>query len=258
VTQPMLGQIRLQWWREVIAAAYEGAPPRKHEVAEPLTAAIHEFGLSRVHFDRILDAREADLDDAPPATMTALEGYAEATSSSLIQVALEVLGVGDAMEWDRRRLAGNAPTLTLPRKQGREFWKAAEQATLHTGIAYSLAGLLRAMPFHARTGRSYIPADVATEAGLDPLDYSALRPTPGLRRAVCRIAETAESHLVSARQARAEVPLAALPALLPAVVAERALIRLRRAGWNPFDPRLAAPDTLQSWRLAAAALRRRV
>src|SRR5215207_1372519 len=61
VTQPMLGQIRLQWWREVIEAAYAGQAPRRHEVAEPLTAAIREFGLSRPHFDRMIDAREVDL-----------------------------------------------------------------------------------------------------------------------------------------------------------------------------------------------------
>src|SRR5512133_268111 len=61
VTQPMLGHIRLQWWREIIEAAYGGASPRRHEVAEPLTAAIRDFGLSRKLFDRIIDAREADL-----------------------------------------------------------------------------------------------------------------------------------------------------------------------------------------------------
>jgi len=53
------------------------------------------------------------------------------------------------------------------------------------------------------------------------------------------------------------VPREALPALLPAVIADRALARLRRAGWNPFDARLGVPDTLQSWRLAAAMLRGR-
>jgi hypothetical protein len=41
------------------------------------------------------------------------------------------------------------------------------------------------------------------------------------------------------------------------VVADRSLRRLNRAGWDPFDPGLAHPDPLQSWRLAAAALRRR-
>src|SRR5436190_14638459 len=54
VTQPMLGQIRLQWWREAVAAAYDGTPARRHEVVEPLSAAIRQFGLSRVYFDRLI------------------------------------------------------------------------------------------------------------------------------------------------------------------------------------------------------------
>src|SRR6266446_5867273 len=40
VSQPMLGQIRLEWWRENIAAAFKGSPVRHHVVVEPLTAAI--------------------------------------------------------------------------------------------------------------------------------------------------------------------------------------------------------------------------
>src|SRR5437764_2248110 len=51
VTQPMLGQIRLQWWREAVAAAYAGARPRRHVVSEPLAAIIREFALSREHFE---------------------------------------------------------------------------------------------------------------------------------------------------------------------------------------------------------------
>src|SRR5271156_3271915 len=35
VREPMLGQIRLQWWREAIDAAYAGAASRRHEVAGP-------------------------------------------------------------------------------------------------------------------------------------------------------------------------------------------------------------------------------
>jgi len=61
VTQPMLGQIRLQWWREVLDAAYAGAPARQHPVAVPLSAVIREFGLSREPFDRLIDTRERDL-----------------------------------------------------------------------------------------------------------------------------------------------------------------------------------------------------
>ena len=30
VSEPMLGHIRLQWWRDVISAAFSGEPPRRH------------------------------------------------------------------------------------------------------------------------------------------------------------------------------------------------------------------------------------
>jgi NADH dehydrogenase [ubiquinone] 1 alpha subcomplex assembly factor 6 len=251
VTQPMLGHIRLQWWREAIEAVYAGEQPRRHEVADPLAAAIRDFGLSRAHFDRMIDARELDLADEPPADLAALEAYGEGTSAELIRLALEVL------QPERPHPALNPPTLTPPRTRGRGGWGPAAEAAADVGIGYALAGLLRAMPFHARSSRCYIPSDVAAEVELDPRDYSSLRTAPGLRRAVARIADIAKARLLTARQFRAVVPRSALPALLPAVIADRALFRLSRVGWDPFNPHLAAPDPLQSWRLAAAALRGR-
>src|SRR5437660_6126907 len=44
VSEPMLGQIRLQWWREAITAIFAGEAPRQHEVVLPLSAAIREGG----------------------------------------------------------------------------------------------------------------------------------------------------------------------------------------------------------------------
>jgi len=203
VSEPVLGQIRLQWWRESIAAAYEDGPLRRHIVVEPLTAAIRAQGLTRAHFDRLIDAREGDLEEASFGSLGALEQYAEASSARLVYLALETLGVRDA---------------------------AAEQAGFHIGIAYALAGLLRAMPHRARIGRSLVPAEIAAAAS---------------------------RHLASARALRAAIARSALPALLPAVVAERSLTRLKRAGYDPFRPALAAPDQMQSWRLVIASLRNR-
>jgi len=237
VTQPMLGQIRLQWWREVIETAFAGGTPRHHQVAEPLTAAIRNFALRREAFDRLIDARECDLADEPPPDLAALEAYAEGTSSCLIRLALQVLGV-EAYDGDREPLAAGAAAI----------------AALHVGIGYALAGLLRAMPFHAVAGRSQIPADIAARSGLDPPDYAALRASPALLRAVAEIAAAAAAHLAAARRHRRDVPRAALPALLPAVIADRALARLRRAGGDPFAPGIAAPDPLLIWRLLAASL----
>jgi NADH dehydrogenase [ubiquinone] 1 alpha subcomplex assembly factor 6 len=230
VSEPVLGQIRLQWWRESIAAAFGGGPVRHNIVVEALTATIRALALTRAHFDRLVDARERDLDEAPLASLAALQDYAEATSARLVYLALESLGVRD---------------------------RAAEKTGFHTGVAYALAGLLRAMPLQARAGRLIIPADIAAQTALDAADYRALRSTRALRSATAEIAAAASRHLASARAHRHSVARQALPALLPAIVAERSLARLKQAGYDPFDPTLAAPDTMQSWRLAIASLRNR-
>jgi phytoene synthase len=200
VSEPTLGRIRLEWWRETIAAAYENGPVRDHFVVQALTAIIRKHPLAREHFERLLDARDRDLDSGAPKSLPDLEDYAEATSAQLIYLALEILGAADP---------------------------AASQAAFHVGIAYALAGLLRAMPYQAHADRFLAPAEIATAAS---------------------------RHLDLARALRPAPARPALPALLPAVVATHYLRRLVRAGYDPLDPSLAIPDPLQSWRFAAAML----
>src|SRR5262249_53974925 len=58
VSEPTLGRIRLEWWREIIAAAYEDGPVRHHDVVAALTDGIRAHRPTREHFDRLIDARE--------------------------------------------------------------------------------------------------------------------------------------------------------------------------------------------------------
>ncbi|HUC70908.1 MAG TPA: phytoene/squalene synthase family protein [Stellaceae bacterium] len=230
VSQPTLGRIRLEWWRENVGAAYGNGPVRYHPVVEALTAVIREVGLTQNHFELLIEAREADFDDEPPTNLAALEDYAEGTSSRLIYLALEVLGVRHP---------------------------SASRAGYHVGVAYALAGLLRALPLRTAASRLFIPAEVASRNGLEPGNPQQMRGSTALRRAVAEIGAAAEAHLRSARGIRNAVPQAALPAVLPAVIADRSLRWLKRAGYDPFAPGLARRDPLQSWRLAGAALRKR-
>jgi NADH dehydrogenase [ubiquinone] 1 alpha subcomplex assembly factor 6 len=231
VTEPTLGRIRLEWWRENIAAAYDGGPVRHHPVVEALATVIRERALPRTCFDRLIDAREADFDTEAPPTLAALEQYAEATSAPLILLALEVL---DAVE----------PGVAAA---GREI-----------GVAYALTGLLRALPMLSAGGRSMIPTDLARRAGADPGDMPSRHGSPSLPAAITEIAKLARSHLRAARAKGGGIPRRAMPALLPAVIAEHSLSRLERARYDPFAPELARPDPLQIWRLTIAALRGRV
>src|SRR5260370_5747074 len=89
----MPGQIGLEGGRENFAPACGSGPARNPIVVEPLTIIIRELALSRAHFERLIDARKTDLDDDPPASLAALEDYAEASSARLVYLALQILGV---------------------------------------------------------------------------------------------------------------------------------------------------------------------
>ena len=104
VSEPMLGRIRLQWWRDSLDQIYAGAPARRHEVVGPLAAAIERRALTRGHFDALIDARERDLEDAPPESLATLEAYAESSSAPLVLLALEALGERSDARDQRRRI----------------------------------------------------------------------------------------------------------------------------------------------------------
>lgn len=226
VTEPMAGRVRLQWWREGLDGLYAGTP-RRHQVAEPLSAAVRRHGLTRAHFERLIDAREDDLDDDPPASLDALRDYAEATSASLVLLALEVLGVRDE------------PSVSAGR---------------HAGIAFALAGIARAVPFHAAQRRLMLPADLVGRCEVDLHGLFERREPRAIVPVVRDVAERAREQLAAARDLRAEVPRAALPALLPARLAARYLDRLEKAGFDPFARTAQAHQPGHAWRLLLASL----
>ena len=209
VREPMLGQIRLQWWRDSLDALYLGGR-RHHEVADALAEAVQAHDLTRSHFNRLLEARERDLTDQPPETLAELEGYADDTAATISALALEVLAA---------------------RGEG------AQAAGQHVGIAWSLVGILRAIPFHAGGGRLMLPTGPLAERGVHTGEVLAGKSSPGLAAVVEEIAAKADEHLVKARRLRPEVPPGALAALLPAVQAGAHLADMRRRRFDPFDRR---------------------
>jgi len=222
VSEPMLGEIRLQWWREAIEGIYDGTP-RRHEVVQPLAELVAAQGLTRRYFDDLIDARAKDLADEAPASLEDLVHYAEGTSSNLIWLALESLG-------DRTDAA-----MTVGR---------------HVGIAWALTGLIRALPFHLAQRRVYLPEELISRHGVERRDLTELRPEPAIAAAVSDIAARARQHLDKARAIRGDIPKKAIPALLLAPIADMHLRRLAAAGFDPFDSRLTMPVRFLGIRLA--------
>ena len=229
VSEPPLGEIRLQWWRDEIEALYAGTGLR-HGISTPLRDTVEAHALPRTCFDRLIDARGADLDDGPPETLADLLRYAEETTAPLLALALQVVG-------DRT--------------------SEAREAARHIGIAWSLAGLLRALPFHLRARRQYLPRDLIRTHGVKTRDLLDLKPSDALDDAVRALSGSAADALRGARTLRPRIDRKGLPILLQARFAEIHLQRLESVGFNPFDPQLSAPVPMVGWRLAWSKFRGR-
>lgn len=227
VSEPMMGQIRLQWWRDRIAEIYAGEPPKGAEVAHALCHAIRDCNLPRDSFDALLEARERDLSPEPPATIDDFEVYTEATSGELVSLALHTLGVAD---------------------------ESAHEAGQHIGICWAIVGHLRAARYHASHNRVYLPADVL-DGALE--DLRAGRSTPTLAEAAQRLGERAEEHLKASRDLSSQVAKAALPALLLAPLADGYLGRLEKYGYDLWSPHLEISKPRRQLLLAWSAWRRR-
>ena len=98
VTQePLIAEMRLQWWRDVVENAASGAA-RAHEVAGPLHDLIRDFGLPVEVMDRLIAARRWDIHRDPHEGAEGLAEYLEDTGAGLIWLAARALGAPDGAE----------------------------------------------------------------------------------------------------------------------------------------------------------------
>ncbi len=95
VTQePLIAEMRLQWWRDAVAEVAEGKPAREHEVMEPLAGVIRG-GVPGVLLDRIVAARRRDVYREPFGSAADLWGYLDATGGALMWASVLATGGGD-------------------------------------------------------------------------------------------------------------------------------------------------------------------
>jgi NADH dehydrogenase [ubiquinone] 1 alpha subcomplex assembly factor 6 len=226
VSQPMPGLIRLQWWRDALAAIAADRP-LAHPVVQALHQAFTNFAVPRARLECAIDARERELEEPPPATLAALERHLDGVSGEITRAALAILGADDA---------------------------AAHEAGGRVGLVVGIADLLRGLDADLRHGRLLLPADLLTQHGstLEPMPG----PGPALAPVVATLVEAALAHLAAARAQRRAVPKAAQAALLPGTLAGAYLRRLRRAGHDPrAAPRQRSPLAPLSllWRHASAS-----
>jgi 15-cis-phytoene synthase len=207
VTEPPLGEIRQEWWRQALTGegTGEGSP-----IAEAVLATMSEFRLPPAPFEALISARTFDLYNDPMPSVADLEGYAGETSSALFQLAAMILADGSD--------PGSA------------------DAAGHAGVAQTLAAALLRLPMDARRKQLFLPLDVLQRHGVGLEEVFAGGSSPALEAALAELRSIAVRHL---RQALELIPALApevRAAFLPVALAGADLERLEGGAADPLTP----------------------
>jgi len=227
VHEPMAGEIRLQWWRDALAAP--AGVSSGHPVADPLRAAIERWRLPLTAFEAFLEARTADLyDDAFP-DMASFEGYAGETSGALVQLGAIVLAGGED--------------------------PGTGTAAGHAGVALALGDLFAGVPRAVARHRLPVPADLAKAFGIDPEALFAGGDQPGLGVALGELRRRAVGHLDRVAALLPGLPSAVVPAFLPLAALRPRLAGMASEGWDPLRSVVRTSPLVEFWRVWRAARR---
>jgi 15-cis-phytoene synthase len=212
VSQPLPGEIRLQWWTDMLAGEGHGGV-EGNPVAAELGLAIRNCHLPVERLSRLIDEHQFDLYNDPMPTMAALEGYINDTSSALFS-----LGAG---------IAG---------------WQSSEIEHLarHAGLAQGIAQVMAALPLDASRRQLFVPLQLLENSGSGMEEVFAGKETPKLRAALDQLIGEAREHLKAALALMATVPPEVRPVFLPLALVARDLERMSRADSDPFVPRVTS------------------
>jgi phytoene/squalene synthetase len=88
--EPLIAEMRLQWWRDALEEIAGGGPVRSHEVTTPL-AEVLDAEAARA-LDRLIAARRGDAHREGPADEAALDRHLADTAGELLWQAARALG----------------------------------------------------------------------------------------------------------------------------------------------------------------------
>lgn len=212
VSQPLPGEIRLQWWSDMLAGSGHG-DVEGNPVAAELLRVIRDFRPPVERLSRLIDEHQFDLYNDPMPTMAALEGYINETACALFS-----LGVG---------ICGRQSDET-------------EHLARHAGLAQGLTQVIAALPLDAARRQLFVPQQLLRQHGSGMEEVFAGKQTPKMRAALDQLISEARAHLKTALALLPQVPPEARRVFLPLALVKRDLERMSRADSDPFVPHVTS------------------
>jgi phytoene synthase len=208
VSQPLPGEMRLQWWTDMLAGKEHGGV-EGNPVAAELQLAIQTWRLPVGLLSRLIEEHQFDLYNDPMPTMAALESYLNDTASALFSLAV--------------LLAGRSS-------------EAVEHLVRHAGLAQGIVQIMASLPRDASRRQLFVPEQILMSHGCGIEEVFAGKQTAKLRAALDQVLDEAREHLTTAFALLGTVPPEVRPFFLVLAQVRRDLTRLLRADNDPFVP----------------------
>lgn len=193
--EPMICEMRLQWWADLLDEISEGAPARAHEVATPLFDLCRTAPVPLDPLRALVQARRWDIYSKPFEDAAEFDAYIEASSAGLMWCAARALGTPEDAEGVVRKVGWAAGLASFLRAI--PALEARGKKPLADGRPEAVAAL-------AREGLARLGA--ARQAGPPRLAIPALRAgwraEQTLRRAASEPGRVAEGALEESDFAR--------------------------------------------------------
>lgn len=222
VREALPGEVRLQWWRDVLSGE-RGSEAASHPVASPLLRTISTRQLPTAPLLALCDAHVFDLYDDPMPDRDTYEGYAGETAAALIQLTAMILDPGASSD--------------------------AATAAGHAGVAQSVAGHLMLMPRHQARGQVFLPGDILAATGLDRETFLAGHDKAAVSAAILAFAALGREHLGKARAALRDLPESVRPAFIPSAISTPVFARAESLGEKCLAISPQPPQWRRQWRL---------
>lgn len=239
-SEPMIGQIRLQWWRDAVAAMDRPGQATGHPIADALSSAVQRHALQTSKLVSAIDAQSDRLEPTPFATTTMLLANIDQTDGGYFTLAWQILGSGRAHD-------GNRQSRELPITPPSWLASAAR--------AYGLARTMVELPVLLANGHVPLPRDrlAAHDITLQNLHLPNAR--RGLATIVAELGATANADLETARGAFPARPTRLQRiAILPTALVRPYLRLSERSGTTKLEVRDLFPISRVARLWAAASL----
>ena len=208
VSQPLPGEMRLQWWTDTLEGAAHGGV-EGNPVAAELLQTIAEFRLPIEPLSRLIEEHQFDLYNDPMPSMAALEGYVTDTSAALFLLGARITAQPSAV---------------------------IDHLARHAGLAQGIAQVIAALPLDAARRQLFLPLQLLQQHGSGMEEVFAGKQTPRARAAIDQLAADARKHLGTAFELLTLVPPQVRPIFLPLALVGLDLKRMSRADADPFVP----------------------